>query len=174
MTGLLRPFVVVGAFLSVLGTPGLNAQEASTVDADGTVHPAALAVPFSSLSSASAKKNFLNFVHGFGAPCGTGSKDDINARRKSLDDCVMRPAVIKLRTVFAVDIKPERIAGVPADVIEPIGGIAAKNKRRVRINLHGGGFRIGTGLGGQMESIPIASLGAIRVISVDYREGPEH
>jgi epsilon-lactone hydrolase len=87
---------------------------------------------------------------------------------------VMRPGVTKLRTIFPVHINPERIAGVPADVIEPTGGIAQGNKRRVLINLHGGGFRVGTALGGQMESIPIASLGAIKVISVDYRQGPEH
>lgn len=73
-----------------------------------------------------------------------------------------------------MDIKPERIAGVPTDVIEPAGGAPPKNKRRVLINLHGGGFEVGAGLGGQMESIPVASLGAIKVISVDYREGPKY
>ena len=86
----------------------------------------------------------------------------------------MRPGVQKLRATFPVNIKSEAIGGVQADVIEPAGGIAAKNKKRVLINLHGGAFEVSAGLGGQMESIPIASLGAIKVITVDYREGPEH
>jgi epsilon-lactone hydrolase len=43
----------------------------------------------------------------------------------------------------------------------------------VLINLHGGAFLWGAGSGGLVESIPVASLSRIPVISVDYREGPE-
>src|SRR5260370_32462969 len=86
----------------------------------------------------------------------------------------MRPGVDRLRSVFAVDIRSEMIGGVQTDVIEPSGGVAKKNKGRVLINLHGGGFVVGARLGGQMESIPVAAIGAIKVVTVDYREGPEY
>jgi acetyl esterase/lipase len=154
-----------------------NASEMSnaTVDADGSMHLPAMTVPFSSLASDEAKKNFLDFVHGF-ASLSKGAREGggINAFRNELDDRLMRPGVEKLRAVFPVNIEPETIAGVQTDIVEPAGGIAEKNTRRVLINLHGGGFMVGARLGGQMESIPIASLGAIKVITVDYREGPEH
>lgn len=154
--------------------PAVDAQGANaTIDLDGTVHLPPVSIPFSSLASEEAKKNFLDFVHGFASLSG-GEGKDINARRKRLDDLLMRPGVEKLRAVFPVAIKPEKIGGVQTDVIEPAGGIAKKNRRRVLINLHGGGFEVAAGLGGQMESIPIAALGAIKVISVDYREGPEY
>ena len=53
-------------------------------------------------------------------------------------------------------------------------GIPEDNKNRVLINLHGGGFKYGSRWGGQVESIPIAALGKIKVVSVDYRMAPEH
>src|SRR5690606_21016034 len=46
---------------------------------------------------------------------------------------------------------------------------------RVLINLHGGGFLVSRGLAkGQLESIAIASILGIEVITVDYRQGPFH
>jgi acetyl esterase/lipase len=153
--------------------PGGDAQPKVTVDLDGTVHLPAVNIPLSSLSSDESKKNFLDFIHGF-ASLSKGESGDTNAARKRLDDRLMRPGVERLRSVFAVDIRPEMIGGVQTDVIEPSGGVAKKNKGRVLINLHGGGFVVGARLGGQMESIPIAAIGAIKVVTVDYREGPEY
>jgi acetyl esterase/lipase len=39
--------------------------------------------------------------------------------------------------------------------------------------LHGGAFLWGAHSGGLVESIPVASVGKMKVISVDYRQGPE-
>ena len=75
---------------------------------------------------------------------------------------------------YAVDIQPKTIGGVYTEVFTPKGGIPESNKGKVLINLHGGGFVGGSRSGGQMESIPIAALGNIKVISVDYRMAPEH
>jgi len=190
---LLVGVVLVAQFLSTAGVEPLTEQAAesqqalptksqdpavdtqvvnATIDSDGTVHLPAMTIPLSSLSSDESKRNFLDFVHGFASLSKGESKGrDI---RKQLDDLLMRPGVEKLRSVFAVDIKPEMIGGVQTDVIQPTGGIAEKNKSRVLINLHGGGFTVGARLGGQMESIPIAAIGAIKIITVDYREGPEY
>jgi acetyl esterase/lipase len=66
------------------------------------------------------------------------------------------------------------IGGVQTDVVAPEGGVSAKNKGRVLINLHGGGMMVGARYGGQQESIPIASLGRIKVVTVDYRMMPEY
>lgn len=172
---------LVGVYL--LTTTSLAAGDVAqaTIDKDGTIHVPAISVPLSSLESDEAKRYFLDFVHlpdvVHDCPTSPGAEDkgnDINVLRKKLDDCLMRPGVEKLRAVFPVTIKPKVIGGVQTDVIDPAGGIAGRNTGRVLINLHGGGFTVAAGLGGQMESIPIASLGKIKVITVDYREGPEH
>jgi epsilon-lactone hydrolase len=165
-------FVLSGGALISVAT-GATVGPSPTVDEEGTAHLGSTAVPLSGLESDEAKKNFLALVGAVKCESDDGS-GDIVARRKKIDDCLMRPGVQKLRAVFAVDIRPDHIAGVPVDVIEPKGGESKRNKHRVLINLHGGGFLVAAGLGGQMESIPIASLGSFRVISVDYREGPEH
>ena len=66
-----------------------------------------------------------------------------------------------------------KIAGVHVYDYVPKAGIAAENRKRVLINLHGGGFS-GCWPGcAELESIPIASLAKIRVVSVDYREAPQ-
>lgn len=59
-------------------------------------------------------------------------------------------------------------------MIVPRAGLSPDNQNRVLINLHGGGMIAGARYGGQLESIPIASIGRIKVITVDYRMAPEH
>lgn len=56
----------------------------------------------------------------------------------------------------------------------PAGGIAAANHDRVLINLHGGGFSGCWPACAELESRPIAALARIKVISLDYREGPQY
>src|SRR3981081_3512398 len=65
------------------------------------------------------------------------------------------------------------MANVGTDIVTPAGGVSAANRGRVLINLHGGAFLWGAHSGALVESIPVASLGKLKVISVDYRQGPE-
>jgi monoterpene epsilon-lactone hydrolase len=141
---------------------------------DGSVDLPDVTLPYSALASVESKQNFLELARFFSAPADKKQAGDIKAARKQLDDRIMRPGLERLRQVFPVHIRSEMIGGVRTDIIDPVGGIADKNKHRVLVNLHGGGFLAGGGLGGQMESVPIASLGAIQVITVDYRHAPEH
>jgi acetyl esterase/lipase len=80
----------------------------------------------------------------------------------------------RMMAIYPVKTHRETIAGVVNDVVEPVQGIAPENQHRVLINLHGGAFLWGAHSGGLVESIPIANLGRIKVVSVDYRQGPEH
>ena len=76
------------------------------------------------------------------------------------------PRLERTKAAFAVSIRPDTIGGVPVLVYEPKAGIAKANRGKVLINVHGGGF-VGcfTECGG-LESIPIAALTGIRVISI--------
>lgn len=90
-------------------------------------------------------------------------------------DVEFYPRVIaKMREKYPVTIQAREIAGVYTDVISPEAGVASANQTRILINLHAGGFTFGARLCGQLESIPIASIAGIDVISVDYRLAPEH
>ncbi len=52
--------------------------------------------------------------------------------------------------------------------------MAPDRQNKVLINFHGGGFFIDNGgIGGRLETMPMAGLGGYRVVTVDYRQAPE-
>ena len=78
------------------------------------------------------------------------------------------------RARYPVTITTQNIGGVFTEIFLPTQGVSSQNSQRVLINLHGGGFRNGSRTLSHLESIPIASVGPIKVITVDYRMMPEH
>jgi acetyl esterase/lipase len=73
--------------------------------------------------------------------------------------------------LYPVNLATSTIVGVPVRVVTPLA-MAPEKRNRVLINLHGGGFNSDSG--SLTESIPIANLTGIKVISVLYRLAPEH
>ena len=73
--------------------------------------------------------------------------------------------------VYPVEIEEVQISGVRCHRVKPIDAPEA-NKAKVLINLHGGGFVLGSG--SLAEAIPIANETQCEVIAVDYRLAPEH
>jgi len=63
------------------------------------------------------------------------------------------------------------IAGVPVRIVYP-NGTAELGKDAVLLNLHGGGFQLDSG--SLTETIRIAALSGVPVVSVLYRLAPEH
>jgi epsilon-lactone hydrolase len=79
----------------------------------------------------------------------------------------------QVRDRYPVSITSQRIGGVYSEIFTPSRGIDPQNQRRVLINLHGGGFLEGSRTVSHLESIPIAGVAHIKVVSVDYRQAPE-
>lgn len=77
------------------------------------------------------------------------------------------------KKAYPFDLEDTKIGGVHVYIFTPRNGIATENSKRLLINLHGGGFSGCWPECAQLESIPIASTGQIKVISIDYREAPE-
>ena len=96
---------------------------------------------------------------------------DVAVRREEIN-AYARPGAERLRETFPVTITRSEIAGVEVMEFIPEGGITDPD--RVLINLHGGAFCLGWDGIPMLESIPIASLGGWRVVSVNYRMAPEH
>lgn len=157
-------------------------QPSSKSDEAGTLHlPNGDEIPYSDLASPEARKNFIDFTRGYEAvlakPADWKPKQgetEGDAERRWYDETLYIPWLARLRQHFAVDVEPRKIAGVQTDVIVPSEGISDGNRNRVLINLHGGGMIVGGRYGGQLESIPVSSIGRIKVITVDYRMAPEH
>jgi len=81
---------------------------------------------------------------------------------------------IRTHDRFAVTMTEASIAGVGVQVFVPNQGVKPKNRNRVLINLHGGGFTSGWDTWSRTESIPIASVAGIKVISLNYSMAPAH
>lgn len=145
----------------------------SAVDASAAVHVPAVTVPFSSLASEPAKAAFLKEQQRQRESAGQAPAASI-AETRARVVARLQPVLDRTRKRYPVEIEATKLAGVPVQVITPRGGVARRNQHRVLINLHGGGFSVGAGIVGALESVPVASLLAIKVVTVDYRQGPEH
>jgi len=136
------------------------------VESDGTVELPAETVPVSRFLSAEGKAYLTQHLHDMQEP-----------DRLVQDNGVPRfmvPYVERQRTLFDLDTADQKIAGVHVVVYSPKNGVDARNKNRVLIQLHGGGFSGCWPACAELESRPLAALGKIKVVSVDYREGPDN
>lgn len=160
---------VSGIFWSTIGfaqEKPENVPAKVIVDADGTVEVPAQAVPISSFLSPEAKAYVTQHLKDMQDP--EVLKQDAGVPR------FMKPYLEHDYATFAVEKKDGKIGGVHSYTYTPKQGVSPRNKDRVLINLHGGGFS-GCWPGcAELESIPVSALGQIEVISVDYREGPDH
>lgn len=136
------------------------------VEANGTVHVPAESVPLSSFLTPAARTYMTEHLHQMQQP-------ELIQQVQGVPR-FMEPFLKRDDTLFAVSKTEEQIGGVHVYVYVPKAGISAKNTHRVLINLHGGGFS-GCWPGcAELESIPISALMRIKVITVDYREGPKY
>jgi acetyl esterase/lipase len=80
--------------------------------------------------------------------------------------------IAELRRHFDVDVTERTIAGVRCYLVTP-KTIPRKNRNRLLVNVHGGGYVFGPGEGGTLEAITMAGFSQMKVISIDYRMPPD-
>jgi epsilon-lactone hydrolase len=143
------------------------------VDANGVAHFPAVEVPASRFMSPEARARFIQLFSHHDQPAEQHSAPpDFRAMREE-DERKNAPYVARSKVLYPVNIEEKVLGGVRVQVVTPKAGVAPENRARVLINLHGGGFIWGEGNGARTESIPIAGLGRIKVVTVAYRMAPE-
>ncbi|MBW4028680.1 MAG: alpha/beta hydrolase [Acidobacteria bacterium] len=141
-------------------------QQDAVVKADGTVEIPAHSVPLSGFLTPEAKSYVTEHLENM--------QDAALTKQENGVPLFMKHYLERDEEQFALDRKDEKLAGVHVYTYVPKAGIASANQKRVLINLHGGGFS-GCWPGcAELESMPISALMRIKVVSVDYREGPEY
>ncbi len=143
-----------------------NAAQKVVVDPDGTVHIPAQIVPVSSYLSAEGKAYLAEHLIQVQRP-------EMLVQESGVPP-LLAGYLARQRELFAVDKDDTNVGGVHAFVYTPKSGIAEPNRNRVLIDLHGGGFRECWPGCAELESMPIAALARIKVVSVDYRQGPKY
>jgi acetyl esterase/lipase len=164
--------LVIGSLLAAMLPAVGGAEPARRVEDDGTVHVPAFDLPFSEFASQEMRDAFVaddKLLKELYAQILQGK-----VAQSAFDEHYYPPLISAQQARYPVDIAVRNIAGIYTEVFTPRDGVSSKNKNRVLINLHGGGFRSGARAGGQVESIPIASLGKLKVVSVDYRQSPQY
>jgi acetyl esterase/lipase len=148
-----------------------DGQAGLKVDADGTVHIPAYAVPPSSYMTDQAKAVYAEAMR---HPIQPVTDQGIQRYRESHNRLFYEPRLAKAAARYPVNIEDGTLGGVHVETITPRQGVARDKQDKVLIELHGGSFALGAVLGGRLESMPIAVTGGYRVVAVDYRQGPEH
>ena len=155
----------------LLGAAGLAcAQSAAGFRPDGSVNLGSASVPYSHFASPESRAFFPKMLtEGDKAPPITAPIEQSRAFYERMNS----DRAARMQKLYPVKIAADTIAGVKVDVVLPAQGVAPANRQRVLINLHGGAFLWGAHSGGLVEAIPIAGVGRVKVITVDYRQGPE-
>lgn len=146
------------------------------VSGDGSVVIDHEVVPMSSLLSEGGQRVLMRSgaTEGPGAPIPlpSGVQDIVELRHVYNEN--LRPYVEHMRKVFPVDIEETSISGIPVAIVTPKGGVPRANRNRLVLNGPGGGFRTGVRGNGLLISIPMAATLGVKVVSILYRQGPEH
>jgi acetyl esterase/lipase len=137
-------------------------RDTSYIDASGTAHVTRV-VPVPQTVSPEAQKSISR------AEPDQGPPQSLEERRKMTDAYTAR-ARVEWTKLCPNTIVEDKMAGVPVRIVTP-EAMPEKNKDKVLLNLHGGGFNSDSG--SYTESIPIASYAGIKVVAVLYRLSPE-
>ena len=168
---LMAALVTFAAHRVVAEDAGSNAQKPPFVSLDAAAHVRDLTLPYSSFASPEAKAAYAQlFATDHHAP----PADADIATRRAYYDRFNSALARRAAEIYPVRIENKLFGAVRTEVITPKEGVAANERDRILINLHGGAFLWGEGSGGEIESIPIASVGRITVITIAYRQGPEY
>lgn len=161
--------LIAAAFAALLSAP-LAGQPAPAADPDGKVSLDGVTVPLSDLMSEEGAAYLRHLI--VDKPFA-GGLPEIRAER-ARQDAIMAGFLEPMRRRYKVRTAEQRMGGVVVDVVVPADGVAPENQDRVLINLHGGGFLTGARSAALVESVPLAALMRIKVVSIDYRMAPEH
>jgi acetyl esterase/lipase len=150
--------------VSLFVQPAIAQQiDSSTIGKDGTAYVTRV-VPVPSTISPEAREMLARIV-----PDGaiTPSLEQLRVmfakRQVELSEAAKKLYPVRLGT--------DTIAGIPVRIVTPTT-IAPDKRNRILINLHGGAFKFD--IDSLSESIPIANLTGMKVISVLYRLAPEN
>ena len=139
------------------------------IDSDGGVDLGGRVLPVPNTVSNEARA-FLATPPWSEAPPATSEPIPMWAMRESVDQQMKALSDMALEA-YPVDVEEMSIAGVRCHRLTP-KDMPPENAGKVLLNLHGGGFVMGSGA--LVEAIPIANMARITVFAIDYRLAPEH
>lgn len=157
----------IGTFTTATAQPRnqpIPQSNSSYIDASGTAHVTRV-VPVPTTVSPQAQKFLAKQIPDL------PHHQTIAESRREVDAWQARAGQESLRLYPVHVANGQTIAGVPVRIVTPLH-MPEKNRNRVLINVHGGGFTVDSG--SLTETIPMANLTQTKVVAVLYRLAPEH
>jgi acetyl esterase/lipase len=139
---------------------GTKPQPEIAIDDDGTYHLPAQAIPMSKLMTPEMRQNLIYDNRMRQNPKNTGRQPDGTS-------IIYKPYMERQQALYALDKTDTKIGGVHVYVYTPREGIPTRNKERVLIQLHASNCWVYCS---ELASQPFASVGQVKVVSIDYRE----
>jgi len=171
----MRPLQKIrSAVLLALFTASVQAQVTTgVVEADGTVVVPSYRLPPSPYMSDEAKRALPREAtedsSWWPAMVANGSAPAL--RKTSAKNAAW---IQHIKDLYPARTEEVTIAGVHAYRVTPLAGVPKPNRGKILINLSGGGFVLASAaVGGLNESIPLAALAKVEIITLDYRQAPE-
>lgn len=137
----------------------------------GEINIPAMTIPMSEALSIEAKDFYTNFLQILPGSMFVENGEPWDKARERWQP-IWDMLVHRARSIYAVDIVSDVIAGVRVDVITPLTYKGNVNGARIIVFAHAGGFC--NGQGAISEAIGLASTGDVKVVSVDYSLAPEN
>jgi monoterpene epsilon-lactone hydrolase len=164
-----------GSNSSPIPPPEAPIMSSDPIEADGTVNVPPFRLPPSPYLSPEARaalpRSPFDPEESLRAAVANGTAGQIRASITKM----MAPKVRQLSERYPVTITDTTIAGLPAVLIRPVAPMPTGNAHKILINLPGGAFALATARGtGLLESIPLAAMAQVEVISITYRQSPEY
>jgi monoterpene epsilon-lactone hydrolase len=153
------------------------AADSAFIDSNGVSHIPSAEIPYSNLASQQQREQFVGDAQRRSERQKTPRPSLTKENAQQINNALNQDAkerIANLNKVFNVTTVAAKIGGVPVYVSTPNDGIAPGNRDLVLIQLHGGSFVVNSGPLAQVGAVPIAGLGKIKVISVDYRQAPAY
>lgn len=170
---------LIGVLALAAGSPVIAQQTPTAPPAPAAKDPSTLQVPAfaypaSALSSAAQKAAYARSL----AIPGDGTipipKDPrAVAPMRAIVNSMFEKTLPRARELYAVETIPDRIAGVEVIRVRPKAGVERRNRNRLLLSLHGGSFMVGWPSTALLDSIPVAALSGIEVVTINYRMYPE-
>ena len=156
-------------------TPASDVEQTDGIKGDGTVIVQSFELPPSDYLSEAAKAALPRKVVDAEAPLQAALAAGKAGEMRAMIPQYMKPRIDDLKNLYGVKTEVGSIAGIGSVTFEPESGIPEENRDKILLNLPGGGFVMGHAGGtGSLESIPLSKLAGVKIVSITYRQAPEH
>lgn len=159
---------------SLAPPPEMPPTNSNPIENDGTVNVPTFRLPPSPYLSPEARAALPRSPFDPEEPMRTAIANGTASQMRAGIAQALAPRIRELIERYPVTITDATIAGLPAVFIRPVAPLPVGNAHKILINLPGGAFAIASPRGtGLLESIPLAVMARVTIVSITYRQTPE-